>query len=352
MRAWFAAALALALAPAAWAQADETGEERSKRIDEIFDRGCGDDDGNDRCDAEVQRKMRELYGIASAEALMEEGVTLRRAMIVDGYGNDVVAISFSRAPGRPPTVEIMTPRGAERQPLRAAISQDIWDHVLGASANFDDRLVSELPQEGEDPLLRICLHGWFTVVEAADAAALWPNVVGQQMMPGKLRRDAEGSCAGGLAAPYAFALARIALQNLPECSSLASEFARNEPALLALCHALGGDRLAAADAMKVVEKLNGNNSNLPAEREFGWLFSQSGQHLKEPLRAALTAGNVGIYFGPPHAADADHAVAKGELLYWGEDNNSEVADIELQLVRETGDFAILSYEISEKRPVR
>lgn len=62
---------------------------------EIFDRGCGDDNGTDRCDGAVQERMRELYGIEPPEALLAKGATIRRAMFVDGYGNDVAAITFA-----------------------------------------------------------------------------------------------------------------------------------------------------------------------------------------------------------------------------------------------------------------
>lgn len=348
-----AAVLLQVCCPPTWAQDAEAAS------DNVFDRGCGDDDGNDRCAADVQRRMRELYGLADVESLAQQGVTLRRAMFVDGYGNDVVAVTFGREPGRPPMVEIETPHREDApgpQALSAAISREVWDRVLTASQNFDRRLEDEWSprQADRNGELRICLHGWFVVAEAADAQRMSQNIVGQHVERGRARRDAEGACADGMAVPFAFELAKMALASLPECGSLdAGEF-RNEPVILATCHRLGGDRLAAGDAMRLVNKLSGNNSRMPQGREFGWLFAESAKALEEPFRAAVTHGNAALYFDPPYATDVDHATAQGQIVFWGEGGadgeDDEQADIRLQLVRQLGEFVIQSYEISERRP--
>ena len=72
----FAAALALSCSPPSLAQEAPTPD--------VWERGCGDDDGNDRCDPAVQDRMRALYGLESPEALLARGVTVRRAMFDDG----------------------------------------------------------------------------------------------------------------------------------------------------------------------------------------------------------------------------------------------------------------------------
>lgn len=338
----------------AWAQEGETTAEDSEtRFDEIFARGCGDDDGTDRCDADVQRRMRELYGLVDVEALAEQGVTLRRAMFVDGYGNDVVAVTFSRAPGRSPTIEISTPRSeqtSESQPLSAVTDHSVWQRVLDSSRHFDERLESEgrRSEPDEEGTITFCLHGWFTVVEALDAARLIPNLVGQEMEPARIRSDAEGVCAGGLAAPYAFELAEIALRNLRECSSLKSEYARGDPALLALCYQMRGDRIAAGEAYEFVHELD-RMQQLPEGSRLRWLFAESGHDLARGFREALDGGSFEL--GAPNAIDVDHAEVEGFVTFRPREGQNEILDIKLRLVRQTGQFVIESYEISERRPL-
>lgn len=353
LRSCLAVLLFLGLAPGAWAQNDETARgEEAARLSQIFARGCGDDDGNDRCDAEVQREMRRLYGLADAETLAAEGVTLRRAMFVDGYGNDVVAITFSRAPGRSPTVEIAIPRGdgdEEPQPLSAVVSQETWDRVLRASENFDQQLARERSREndGSSDTIAICLHGWFVVAEAVDSAQLNPNIVGRQMEPSRIRRDAEGACAEGLAVPFAFVLADMALDNLTECSSLARNHARNKAALLARCQHLRGDRIAAAEAERVVWELDRLTVTGTSD-EWRRLFDFDSQELAEDFRRAVEGGD--LLLGMPNASDADHAEVTGLVAFYGEgEDDLQVADIGLTLVRQAGKFVIASYELSGRR---
>lgn len=339
---------------ALWAgSAAEAREDALAQGPNVFDRGCGDDQGTDRCASEIQRRMRELYGIEDVEALSAQGVTLRRTMIVDGYGSDVVAITFKRAPGRSPTVEILTPRRSGEpalQPLLTVVGQDTWNQVLAASQDFDQQLVRELP-ERKDPLLSLCLHSWFVVVEAVDAARLDQSVFGQHTSPAEIRRDAEDTCGDGLASRYAFELARMAREQLKECGSLRVENSRNDAALLSLCHRLGGDRMAAGDAYNFLEKLRrATVRELPNVDDLGLeFFAASAEDLVQPFRAALEGGR--FVAGIPHATDIDHATVEGQLFFPAGDG-SQVADIKLELVRQIREFVILSYNISAKRRSR
>lgn len=334
-----------------------------------YDRGCSDDQGTDRCDPDIQARMRSLYGIDSAEALAEQGVTFRRVMFVDGYGNDVAAISFSRGPGHAPSVEVFTSRGDDDPPaqrLAAQIDNDTWQRVLSASEFFDKYVEGETlagkpnprapSADGSAPAdgsaIVMCLHAWFAVVEAADAGRLQQNVGAQRSQPASIRRDSEDGCSNGLAMPYGFLLADVAVDNLPECSSLDLAAQRNRVTLLATCHRLRGDRLAAGDAMKLVGKLAGHNSDLPQGREFDWLFATSARTLAMPLRTAITSGNASVYLNAPHASDVNHASVRGMVIFWGEDDApAEQADLSLTLVRELGEFKILAYELGQREPV-
>ncbi|MEZ5464500.1 MAG: hypothetical protein R3F22_04570 [Lysobacteraceae bacterium] len=345
-------ASALLLATTICSAADTRGDSPDQNNGKnVLETDCDDDQGTDRCSDAAQRRMRDLYGMADAESLSAQGVSLRRAMIVNGYGLDIVAITFNRVPGRPPMVAVDTPQqetGPRPQPLTSVVSEGTWRQVLDASRDFDQQLARELPANGEQQK-GICLHSWFVVVEAVDPAHLSQRVVGQYEVPAKISRDAEGACAQGLAMRYAFELARIAREQLPECSSLNVDDFRNNADLLALCHRLGGDRLAASDAYRFLKKLSGNG--MPVQSEFKRFksrnFATSSQHLADSFITALKGGDFS--FAAPEATDLDHASAVG-TVYFSADEGDQIADIKLNLVRQNRDFVILSYELSGKRP--
>ncbi len=364
-----ALSLLLLLGSPALAQVEAGGELTQEMID-AFERGCGDDQGVDRCDSATQQRMRTLYGLDSARDLMEQGVQLRRAMFVDGYGNDVVAISFSRVPGRGPMVEVISPivEGApEAQPLRAMIDQATWGEVLARSENFDQLLARELPRRGEDGQPEaprsLCLHAWFSVVEAVDPARNDRNSMQGSMsmedvdgaetvemlpvrVPGLIRVDAESACASGLGTEYAFALADIAADLFGECTTLDADRFRNPPELLAACHRLGGDRLAAGEAMPIVHAFNRSAS----EDDFSRLFSGMGDGRMQRFRAELDGGFPQLWM--PHAASPDEAHIAGRIFYLSEDRNELVAsaELQLQLMREFDRWVISSWTIGEREP--
>ena len=297
--------------------------------------------------------MRSLYGWKSAETLTQEGVTFRRMMFVDGYGNDVVAVEFTRKPGQSPRVQIETPKSAEGgQPteLLATIGQRDWNEIIDRSRRFDQKLAREVEKTKADDsgIITLCLHGWFVVAEAGDAERLQPNVVGQEMRPASIRRDAEGSCAKGLTAPYAFQMADVALRLLPECQSIEKESVRNIPQLLARCHSMGGDRLAAADAMEMVEKIEAG-SERRSDRQLKWLLAASARKLAPDFAKMLKSGK--LYLGVPFAKDPDHATVDGVIVQGdgSDDDVRKVADISIELVRQTGAFLVQSYKLSEFR---
>jgi hypothetical protein len=320
--------------------------------DDVFERGCGDDDGNDRCAKDTQKKMRTSYGIEDARKLMETGTTVRRAMLVDGYGNDVIAISFLRRPGTTPILEVRVPCHGESDcpaPLVATISQEVWERALSQSRDFDQKLVREIPKKDTDKKdeehIILCLHGWFAVVEAADAPK-----TNQNMARGQLRADAEGSCAEGLAFPYAFELAKLAHQNLPECSTLKIEWFRNSAMLLSSCAYLKGDRHAAGEAYAIVNQLPrcANDDEGCIEEAFAW----TEQKLASKFREAWGDGT--LYLGTPEGIDEDHAILRGTLFFdVGKDGDEkkEAADVTFDLSRENGEFEIIAFKIGERKKV-
>lgn len=203
------------------------------------DRNCTDDRGVDRCAAEQQRRVRALFGARSIEEHEAAGDQIRRVFYVDGYGRDMVAISFVRAPGRDPTVFVHFPRREGEpasEPLQAPVPRAVWGDVLFRSAGFDRSFVPLAPGTTS-----ICLHSWVYTIEASD-----PPRHGR---PARTRRKTEDACQDGPGETYAVELERAALALLPHCAALDPEQHRNEASMLAACRTLSGDRMAAAEVL-------------------------------------------------------------------------------------------------------
>lgn len=330
--------------PAVAQQAAKTGS------DEVFARGCADDNGTDRCADPVQKEMRTRYRIPAAQELVDRGVTFRRVMLVDGYGQDVVAITAHRSPGSAPVVEVRVPapEGDASTPLQAVLDVETWDRVLADSTHFDRDIE---PLKDQPPA--ICLHAWFAVGEAGDATRLSQNIVAEQAIPARIRRDAEGACGGGMGITFAFRLADIAYAALRECHTIERASVRNIPVLLAVCKRLQGDRPAAGEALATLSKLQRSGGQM-TRQESDWLVSDDSEALRPALWQLLEQASS-IYFDSPKAADVDHVSVRGKALYWNEPAKSEddqEAEIELDLIRQLDRFVIKSLRISDRRPAK
>lgn len=332
-------------------------------IKDVFDRGCGDDRGQDRCDSEFQAKMRGYYGLESVEELAALGTEVYRAMIVDGYGNDVVAVSFIRERGQAPYVDVRAPslEPDEEQTLRTTISPDRWSTVANRSPSFDQKLAYEIAPEGESTTM--CLHGWFAVVESVEAIS--PHVFtrtgfnneGREVSETKIvrpeatiRRDSEGACANGLAIPFAFDLAKEAKEALVECANLKIDDFRSATNFLAACHRLRGDRQTAALALSTVEKLQAFRSEEDIE-DNSLLFVRFGDEAPKQYLADIEDGVP--FFGQPKAISTTDVILEGMLYYFGADENelpTDQAKLTVNLYEYGSFFAVYSWSVSEKEP--
>lgn len=212
---------------------------------------CGDDRGVDRCAPAQQAAVRTLFGVQPIEAHRDAGDQVRRAFYVDGYGRDVVAIAFVRAPGRDPEVRVYFKRAAgmsDLSPLVAPVPPESWDHLIERSSHFDRRLVPLPPPPADSGEIVVCLHSWVYTVEAADPAR-------SETEPATVRRRTEDACADGLTKVFAQELYRAALPLLPHCALLDPRHYRTPANQLAACGALGGDRQAAARVRNRAEAL-------------------------------------------------------------------------------------------------
>lgn len=265
---------------------------------------CSDDNGVDRCSAEEHRRVLDLFGLQPVEAHIRSNHQIRRAFYVDGYGRDLVALAFVRAPGGDPTLHVYFPRKADNsrsQPLTALVPREVWDEVIDGSANFDRRFQ---PRPGEAD--NMCLHSWVYTVEANDPELLAEREAG-------VRRAVEDACAGGMAASYARKLSELAVRLLPPCVAL-GEHPRGGAGLLAECEMLGGDRIAAADAATAVaEFARGTVLQRPEAR---FAFTQEAVLIwpGSPPVTGLEAGERWLALtGPPPEPNADDPLALPRL---------------------------------------
>jgi len=104
-----------------------------------------------RCIAAEQAKIRAKYGLTDIETLAAEGTTVRRAM-VNGFNREWVAISFIRAKGQDPLVEIrgvVFPGEKEARSVSMPIALSEWRKVLAAGLFFDRGIVPKSTKNGE-----------------------------------------------------------------------------------------------------------------------------------------------------------------------------------------------------------
>lgn len=273
--------------------------------------------------------MRGLYRLAPIERLAKQGNTVRRAMLVDGYGNDVLAISFIQSADSNAIVELRVPCARSSRcfdPLLAPIDAASWNNV----ARLPDGLRNGTPRKtGAND--SICLHSWVVVIEAADPSA-----------SGGAQRATENSCADGPAVNYAFAMADLALANLPDCALLDAATFRNTATLLETCARLVGNRRTASEAYRLGEDLRRSNRNDTIRLED--LFVSAAQDKVYALRDALKGTSP--FFKRIEGIDRDHARISGSLYRTFEDDGPYwKAVIELELVRENGRMKIANYRL-------
>lgn len=221
---------------------------------EQINQKCADDRGVNRCEVETQAKTREKYGLADIESLADEGAFVRRAMIINGYGGDVLAVSFLRQKGADPIVEIRNAKAAgatEPQIVSIAIAASDWDRMLAKGNFFERELAPKSTEAGKVPPPNICLHGWMTTVETADPIRLSANTFPAFRLKREVRRKTQSACDGGLAIEYAFQLADLAHELIPFCKSIDVDRHRNKVMALNACFLLSGDRTSAGQALSL-----------------------------------------------------------------------------------------------------
>ena len=146
------------------------GGARAQSATEALRSDCFDDNMTDRCDASVQRRVRERFDLRAIEQLSDANIQVRRVFFVDGHGGELPVVSFERAPGERPQVHVsalVENRGAHRvATLTAPVSLATWNEIIEQSRYIHRRLAEE-PAPAEEPVpsgfVRVpgmCLHSW------------------------------------------------------------------------------------------------------------------------------------------------------------------------------------------------
>jgi hypothetical protein len=216
--------------------------------------GCRADRNTENCAAARARYFQRLYGVRPFEAHRDAGDQVRRVFYVDGYGNDVVAISFERHPGRDPMLFVYLQHLAGEPapaPLQAPVPEAVWHDLIERSALLDRRVVPEpepAPSAEGEQTVRLCTDGWTYTAEATDP----PPFEGAEPT---LTRRTEGACDDGLIELFAGEVERAAFPLIPHCAGLDRSQYRNAATLFQTCAVLRGDRMAAAVAMNSAHEL-------------------------------------------------------------------------------------------------
>jgi hypothetical protein len=332
----------------------------SATAEEKFDPKCSDDRGINRCAGNNQAKTRSKYDLSDKEKISADGTYLRRALFVDGYGNDVLALSFVRERMKAPYVEIRVPKTETRNDVArvvATISGDDWRRVIGEGRYFDRELISRKGAE-ED----ICLHAWVAIVETVDPARLSGNTLPETFVDPEVRSKTQTACNGGLAIDYAFKLVELAYEMMPECHSIPAEEYRNKAMILNACASFSGDRVAAGEAAALIRKIrlaqhiypkkvDGTRTALDQLVVLANDEPQLGggsvtRTIRQEMIDLLAAGN--FHFGLIKGLDADHAELEAiQSLAVGGNNADELPQrrVLISASKEAGEFRVSRIDI-------
>lgn len=312
-------------------------------------RNCRDDQGNNRCAAEQQQRMRELYGARPIETHLAAGEQVLRVFYVDGYGRDMVAIELIRAPGRDPRLMVRhrRPDGGTPTALEAPVAINIWNDMIVRASQFD-RSFAPGPQGNSGDIV-MCLHGWHYLIEASEPGP---------RPPPRIRRKSESACEDGPGELFAYGLQRTALDLFPHCAMLDPEQHRNAASQLNACGLLSGDRMAAAQILNRLRPLLRAGSPqdealLRGLFEYEMRIDWNGESNSGPGSAAAfwagklaqPSGRANFYVQSVEGLSADRVRVRGELGRSAGDNSSETAAVELIWTNANGG----PHQISEAR---
>lgn len=227
---------------------------------------CDQDDQAVACAVAERVRLEARYRAPSIETESATGAQVFRSFFYDGYGRDMLLVSFEMRPNMPPMVVV---RGNAEERIEAPVAASTWDRVASEGIFADRVLIPMAAKSGDDEI--ICLHGWGVIVEMANAT----DDSGDRLA---VRRKAQNTCAhDGLAGRFGFLLADQAIRSIDACDQLDPEKHRNDVARLRACLILEGNTLAAASLMNEKGEPPGRDyAESPTRQDWSdWLSTDS-----------------------------------------------------------------------------
>lgn len=253
----FVASWVLAAVPApAIAQTPDPVEQEAED-DRPFDRACMDDYGRDLCDEDIWTEIVSKFRLEPAELVQRQGKRGVRVFTVNGYSNDMPAISILATrfdeSGEPEDAELEVLRERfpdEYKAMPPSLKREAWSNLYGWAADLQELVAasperqpdeeSEREAETGDRIVSICLHAWVTVTESLTDEGV--------------RRRIRNACGSDPVFEASFAMSGRALLGFPHCNHLDPANHRNESTQLSRCFSLvGSNKIAAADVASIFD---------------------------------------------------------------------------------------------------
>ena len=346
----------------AFAQTPETAQADDE---DVFDRGCRDDNGRDLCDQAVWREAVESLGLEPAESVQSTGLRGIRVFTIDGHANDMPVVSVLGASfdewgypeegkdGQPKDVELdirWRPVRDEYDTAPARLTRKAWfdlylevmdfQEIVAASPERQPKKPVAQPNADGSVVVSVCLHPWVTVTESLTAEGV--------------TRRVRHSCESDPVLDASFDISDQALRGFPHCNHLDPAFSGNASGQLRHCLQLeGSDRVAAADVANLIDASRNRVADLQ-------LYLAPDVRLVRPNRAPVVGtAAVGAALAAPEFEDhylyaanvvgePGRVIARGQLERYTEDG-MEAADVEIRWRRRVETWRIAEIVIGPSK---
>lgn len=251
--------LGASMAPA-FAQTPEAAE-LENADDVVFNRACMDDYGRDLCDKGIWMGIVARFGLDTAELAQREGLRGVRVFTINGYSNDMPAVSILASTfdqhGEPENAELEVRRQPFRDEskagpaiLKSAASPGLYERaadlqelVTASLERLAENDVGATTRPGAEDKIRgltICLHAWVTVTESLTDEGV--------------TRRIRNACGSDPLFNASYEMSAEALRGFSHCNHLDPENYRNESAQLERCFSLDGtDKVGAAEVTTIFD---------------------------------------------------------------------------------------------------
>lgn len=192
------------------------------------------------CQAEDHAERLQLYGLEPIETFAASKTLIVRTFITNTLNRNIIAVSFVRALGQSPQVDVRMGKQNITQ-VSGPISGKHWDDAWKGAAFFDRDLTPPPPPPPSDDgleFITVCADGRTMIVEMVDH-------------DGNIRRKTGHECDEDLVTQYNQTLIDIAAEALPQCADLHLgktdlglgmwQYFTGSLALLHYCSVLDGD---------------------------------------------------------------------------------------------------------------